>query len=334
MDFLPDAEQDALVEATREYIASRFPLIGGPGGLDDVRWKEITELGWLGLATDEDAGGAGATLLDEVFVFREIGRGLVGGPVLTTLAAGRLAAWSGQNRLAGELIGGQLRVARAIALPASNDDLLLIDGEQSGLTLLVDDDRASLYATPQHLESSPGLEDGTSVVRGRRSGLGAPSLSVDDPPTVRRLRRVLSILTCAQLAGIAGATRDLATEHAKNRVQFGKPIGAFQAIKHKCADMATNALAADNVTFFAAHMETVGTAGADYYTLAAAAHTRRAAFANARTNVQIHGAMGFTVEDSAHRFVKRTHTLCVTEGFDGAAELLGGLPNVDTSEGS
>ena len=59
---------------------------------------------------------------------------------------------------------------------------------------------------------------------------------------------------------------------------------------------------------------------------------RRSAFANVRANVQIHGAMGFTVEDSAHRFVKRTHTLCATESFDRAAELLGGLPSAETSE--
>jgi alkylation response protein AidB-like acyl-CoA dehydrogenase len=123
----------------------------------------------------------------------------------------------------------------------------------------------------------------------------------------------------------------LATQHAKNRAQFGKPIGAFQAIKHKCADMATNALAADNVTFFAALSETVAS-DSDYHALAAAACCRRAAFANARASVQIHGAMGFTVENSAHRFVKRTHTLCVAESFDKAAELLGGLPAAKTSE--
>ncbi|MDT5309036.1 MAG: hypothetical protein QOE48_4732, partial [Mycobacterium sp.] len=85
MDFLPDGDQDALVESTRQYIESRIPLSDSITRLDDIRWKEITELGWLGLATEENAGGAGATLLDEVFIFREIGRGLVPGPVLTTL---------------------------------------------------------------------------------------------------------------------------------------------------------------------------------------------------------------------------------------------------------
>ena len=334
MDFLPDADQDALVEATREYIGSRFPLIDPPTRLDDVRWKEITELGWLGLATDEQAGGAGATLLDEVFVFREIGRGLVCGPILTTLATARLAAWTDQTALAADLVAGQSRVARALPLPGEPDRLLVLDGDDAPLTLVVDSCHAALHRTPAALSTHPGLEDGTSVSHVARADLGVPEVSSDDALTVRRLRRVLSILTSAQLAGIAGVTRDLATAFAKDRVQFGKPIGAFQAIKHKCADMATAALAAENVTYFAALTEARAGCDSDYNALAAAANTRRAAFANARANVQIHGAMGFTVEDSAHRFVKRAHTLSATEGFDHAAELLGGLPSAESSEES
>jgi alkylation response protein AidB-like acyl-CoA dehydrogenase len=332
VDFLPGPDQQALIDATRDYVESKIPLTDSLARLDDIRWKEITELGWLGLAVDEDAGGAGATLLDEVFVFREIGRGLVCGPLLATLAAARLAAWTGDTALSTGLIAGQARVARAIPLPGHSDRLLLLDPEDSALVLLVDDDRVALYSTPQHIDSSPGLEDGTSVGHVGIGELGSASTATEDHPTLGRLRRVLSILTSAQLAGIAGATSDLATEHAKSRIQFGKPIGAFQAIKHTCADMAVNALAADNITYFAALTETTGAQASDHHALAAAACCHRAAFANARDNVQIHGAMGFTVEETAHRFVKRTHTLCVTESFDLAAELLGGLPIAETGE--
>lgn len=334
MDFLPDSDQDSLVEATREYIDSRFPLIDPPTRLDDVRWKEINELGWLSLAIDEQSGGAGATLLDEVFVFREIGRGLVCGPILTTLAAARLAVWTGRTDLADELISGHSRVARALALPGEREQLLVLDPDEAPMTLFVDADRVVLARPPQRIEVHPGLEDGTLVGRISREALSTAEISCDDSAIVERIRRVLSILTSAQLAGIAGATKDIATAFAKDRVQFGKPIGAFQAIKHKCADMATTALAAENVTFFAALTETTSGSSSDYHALAAAANTHRAAFANARANIQIHGAMGFTVEDSAHRFVKRAHTLCITEGFDRAADHLGGLPSVDMSEES
>lgn len=335
MDFLPDADQDALVEATRRYIESRVALDDSMSQLDDVRWKEISELGWLGLATAEDAGGAGATLLDEVFVFREIGRALVPGPILATLAAARLAAWIGDTALSANLIGGHIRVARAVTLPGDDHGLLLIDADNCALTLLVDDGRAALHATPRRPESRPALEDGTSVSYTDRAELGRPSLLLDGATAVCRLRRVLSILTCAQLAGIATSTRDLAVDYAKNRIQFGKPIGAFQAIKHQCADMATNALAADNITYFAALAEVTSAPdalGTDYHALAAAAFCRRAALANARANIHIRGAMGFTVEDSAHRFVKRTHTLCSIEDFDHAAAQLGSLTCAQTNE--
>jgi alkylation response protein AidB-like acyl-CoA dehydrogenase len=335
VDFLPDPDQDALVEATRDYIDSRFSLLEPSAQHDDLRWKEITELGWLGLATNEDVGGAGATLLDEVFVFREIGRGLVSGPILTTLAAARFASWRGHDALASELTLGQARVARALALPGDGEHVLLLDAEHAAYVLLVEQGCIALYpATDLGSDTRPGLEDGTLVSRVPRSALEGSEVASDDAVTVSKLRRTLSILTSAQLAGIASATKDLATAYAKDREQFGKPIGAFQAIKHKCADMATQALAADNVTFLAALLESTTTTNSDYSALAAASFTRRAAFANARANVQIHGAMGFTVENSAHRFVKRTHTLCVTEGFNRTAELLGALPRDDVSEES
>ena len=322
MDFLPDPEQQALAEATRDFVSARFPLQGGPADLDDAGWKEIAEMGWLGLAADEAIGGAGATLVDEAFVFREIGRGLVPGPILSTLAAARLAWWAGQSDLAAEIVAGNRRVARAV--PADGA-LLIVGPREAALALVIGEHGAALHPIPEEPELHPGIEDGTVVARIPDTGLGAPVARIDDTEALSRLRGLVLILTSAQLAGIAQATTDQATEHAKNRVQFGKPIGAFQAIKHKCADMATNALAADNLTFFAALNDTLSAHGSDYHALAAAAFCRRAAFANVRANVQIHGAMGFTVETSAHRFVKRTHVLCTGEDLGRAARRLGNL---------
>jgi alkylation response protein AidB-like acyl-CoA dehydrogenase len=332
MDLIPDAGQLAVIDATRSFVESRFQLSDPAPQLDEVRWKEIAELGWLGLGTDEESGGASATLLDEVLVFREIGRGLVCGPVLTTLVAARLAAWSAATDAAQEMIAGHTRVARAIPLPGRPNHLLLLDAVPSAFTLIIDEEAVALHSTPPHLGSSPGLEDRTSISSVHRSELGPPEISTADRQTVSRIRRIHSILTSAQLAGIAGATRDLATEYAKDRNQFGKPIGAFQAIKHKCADMAINALAADNVTFFAALTEATAHIGSNRHALAAAAYTRRAAFVNSRLNLQIHGAMGFTTEDSAHRFVKRTHALNVADVFAHPAAQLGALPAPDSNE--
>lgn len=320
MDFLPDSDQQALAEATRDFVSARFPLRGGPIEVDEAEWKELAAMGWLGLAAGEEIGGAGATLVDEAFLFREIGRGLVPGPILSTLAGARLAWWAGRPDLAADLVAGNQRVARVIA---ADDRLLVLGPGEARLALVLGDDGAALHPLPADPELRPGIEDGTVVARVDGAELGDAVARIDDVGSLSRLRRLMLILTSAQLAGIAQATTAHAVEHAKTRVQFGKPIGAFQAIKHKCADMATNALAADNLMFFAALNESP--AGSDFHALAAAAFCRRAAFANARANVQIHGAMGFTVETSAHRFVKRTHVLCAGEDLGQAARRLGGL---------
>lgn len=281
MDFLPDSDQRALIAATREFVESRVPLRDGLAVLDDTRWREIAQLGWLGLAAHPEVGGADATLVDETLVFCEIGRSLVPGPILTTLASARLAQRAGSSELAAELIDGRHRVSRAVATAGGEGRLLLTDPDGATLVLLVGDERAGLYARPDDVALTPGLEDATALGRTAIGALGTPLAGTTEQAIIAAVRRVLTILASAQLAGITRATCDLATVQAKDRVQFGKPIGAFQAIKHRCADMATAAMAAENVVFFAALTAPTGLSGSDYNALAAAALCRRAAFANA-----------------------------------------------------
>lgn len=328
MDFLPDPDQLALAAATRDFLEARFPIQRVRADVDNAQWSEIAQLGCLGLAADGEVGGAGATLLDEAFVFREVGRSLAPGPILSTLAAARVAEIAGNAGLAADLIVGKERAGRAVVAD-NNGAALVVDPCDARYALLVDEHRAVLYQMPESPAIHPGIEDGTVLARLTAASFGPAVAHVDNPAELGRLRRMLLILTSAQLAGIALATTDSATEHAKNRTQFGKPIGAFQAIKHKCADMATSAFAADNLMFMAALNETSNSSESDYDALAAAAFCRRAALANARGNIQIHGAMGFTAETSAHRYVKRVHLLCALEGLGHAGRRLGRLPHPD-----
>lgn len=322
MDLLPNADQRALITATRQFIDSRFPLQAhGTVGIDALRWKEIAELGWFALALPEDVGGFGATLLEETLVFREIGRGLIPGYPLATLGAARLACLTGNNGLAGELISGQLRVARAITPGGSGAPVMVLGPEGCDLLLLTTAETAVLWRIPAEMTLNPGLEDGSTVAYVDSTELHDAVLASTDPTVVSRLSLVMCALTAAQLAGIAARTAELATEHARTRIQFGRPIGAFQAIKHRCADLAINAYAAQHLTVMAA------LSGSHYDVLAAAAFCRPAAFENARANVQIRGAMGFTAEDTAHRFLKRTHTLCCAEDVGTAANRLAQLPS-------
>jgi alkylation response protein AidB-like acyl-CoA dehydrogenase len=118
------------------------------------------------------------------------------------------------------------------------------------------------------------------------------------------------VFSAAQLVGIAEACRDAAAEHAKTRIQFDRPIGVNQAIKHPCANAAIRAEAAWCQTAMAAVMHDEGLAGSRREALCARIVAAEAAEQNAATLVQVMGGMGFTFEHDAHLYVKRAQVLC------------------------
>jgi alkylation response protein AidB-like acyl-CoA dehydrogenase len=123
------------------------------------------------------------------------------------------------------------------------------------------------------------------------------------------------LLSAAMLAGIASAACDLAVEYAKTRRQFGQPIGAFQAIKHRCADMALRAFAAQAQVRMAAVSAADRLRNPPFQVAAAARSAIIAARTNCASAIQVHGGLGFTVECAAHLYLKRSHLL---------SELIGG----------
>jgi alkylation response protein AidB-like acyl-CoA dehydrogenase len=137
-----------------------------------------------------------------------------------------------------------------------------------------------------------------------------------------RLRAL--VLASAVQVGLAEGARDLAVEHAKNRVQFGKPIGVNQAIKHACVDMAVAADAAWQQTLFAAISLCSGRADARFQVLAAKAVAGRAAIDSAEAAIQVHGGMGYTYEHDVHLYLRRAHVLeqCFGSPRDHLADLL------------
>jgi alkylation response protein AidB-like acyl-CoA dehydrogenase len=130
-------------------------------------------------------------------------------------------------------------------------------------------------------------------------------------------------LSAAFLTGLASAVTEQATEYAKTRIQFGKPIGVHQAIKHACVNMAVAAEAAWEQTLFAAISLHSGRADAEFQVLAAKAVAGHAAVDNSEGTIQVHGGMGYTYEHDVHLYLKRAHVL---EHFFGSPrEHLSGL---------
>jgi alkylation response protein AidB-like acyl-CoA dehydrogenase len=123
------------------------------------------------------------------------------------------------------------------------------------------------------------------------------------------LRRMATVLVAAEAVGVAERTLEMSVEYAKVREQFGKPIGTFQAIKHRCADMATRAEVARAVVVFASVAVQDGEPDADFHVHSAKALAADAAIQNATDNVQNHGGMGYTWESDAHLYLKRARVL-------------------------
>jgi alkylation response protein AidB-like acyl-CoA dehydrogenase len=134
-----------------------------------------------------------------------------------------------------------------------------------------------------------------------------------------------AVLVAAQLAGMAGATGDMAVAYAMERQQFDKPIGAFQAVKHICADMKVRAEVARAVVDAAAvTYDDPGVGDVDRAVAAAKLVAGEAAIANAKACIQVHGGMGFTWEVDAHLYLKRAWVLDRLFGSaEGHAERLG-----------
>jgi alkylation response protein AidB-like acyl-CoA dehydrogenase len=320
MDLLPSAEQQEIVASAAAFLAAAAPaqrareLIGETSNVDDEAWLAAADLGWFALGLPSDLGGVGCGLADEVLLFREIGRSLVGGPHLATTLAARVAAFGGQSQLAREIIQGR-RVGMGVLGPYSMlgpggvvGSLHVVDGQDAELVLVATDERAALFARTElgELVAVECIDPTARLARVTTPG-AAPIVAVASD--VDRVQLRGAALVAAQLTGIAEATAHLSAEHAKHRVQFGRPIGVNQAIKHPCADMAVRAELAWAQTTVAALALDEQRGDAELQCLSALVVAADAAERNAAATVQVLGGMGFTFEHDANLYVKRAFVL-------------------------
>jgi alkylation response protein AidB-like acyl-CoA dehydrogenase len=320
VDLLPSPDQLELTAAAREFFAEQVPPAGirlrrdEPAVLDVTTWHAGAELGLLGLSLPEDVGGSGLGLDDEVLVFREIGRGLVPGPFLSTALGARLAVLSGSPDLARRMVEGRAAVALgelrdgSVGPETLTGRLDVLDAAGASFVLVLGEDGAGLVdaAALGELTPQPSIDPGTRLAS---ADVDAAPVLCWLPETEEPLRLRALVLVSAVLVGIAEAVRDQSSEYAKTRVQFGRPIGVNQAIKHRCADMAVAAEAALSQTLFGAVALASDRADREFQVLAAKIVAARAAIDGAAANIQIHGGMGFTYEHDAHLYLKRAHVL-------------------------
>jgi alkylation response protein AidB-like acyl-CoA dehydrogenase len=315
IDLLPSAEQQQIIDSVVEFFERALPVSRLRAPADSWRianslWKEIAGLGWFGLALTEEQDGAGYSLIEEMLVARECGRHVASPALIAAMLAAHVAARAGKPALVEGILSGELRVGLANALPDANraSEFHLLDADGAHLVLYWNDEGMGLHERTAFEAGTAveSLDEAVHLVRVTAPN-SVPSawVSAQHCPLPRRA----ALLICAQLVGVAEAAKDDAVAYAKTREQFGQPIGAFQALKHECAEMAVQCEAAYAQTFFAGLTENSDLADAEFQGAVAVLLTTQAALHNARANIQIHGGIGFTSECDAHRYLKRAHLL-------------------------
>jgi alkylation response protein AidB-like acyl-CoA dehydrogenase len=321
MDLTLGSEQEAVRTAIRELLADRLPMarvrqvVASEPGFDEALWRQAAGLGWFGLGVPEAEGGAGYGLAEEMLLFVELGRSLAPGPWLGSV----LAAHALGGRLREDVLGGRYRVA-VIDDPADSGSGLAADAEAAdGLLVVGRDGVRHGKVTDRAFATAQSIDPTRRLARIQLDGIATEQLDVG----ASMLRRMATVLLAAEAVGIAERTLEASVEYAKVRQQFGRPIGSFQAVKHRCADMAVRAEVARSLTTYAAVALRDGEPDAARHVDEAKALAVDAALANAHDNVQNHGGMGFTWESDAHLYLKRAWVL--EHQFGTRMALLGAL---------
>jgi alkylation response protein AidB-like acyl-CoA dehydrogenase len=309
-------------------------------GFDRDLWQETAELGWQGMAIAEDHGGAGFGYLELVILFEEMGRSLLPAPFLSTIGLAmplitELGSDEQRKEMLGSIASGEKTVTVAFTEPSGQWDPARVETAASkGKSGWVIQGRKSFVidgASADEILVSAQTDDGVGIflVGGQSDGVerrgletldltrklaevtfsGAKADPVGEPASgVGALQGMLDravVLLAAEQVGGAQKCLEMSVDYAKTRHQFGRPIGSFQAIKHKCADMLVQVESAKSAAYYAGWAASADNDELPTVAPLAKSYCSEAYFFCASENIQIHGGIGFTWEHDAHLYFKR-----------------------------
>lgn len=350
MDFTFSAEQEALRDVARSFLAAEAPsayvraMIDDQRGFTDEFWARTVELGWPGLLIPEARGGAGLGMLEVVVLSEEMGALPLPGPWLSSAVCGTLLAVRlGDGAVLEDLGAGRLRATVAIEETGTRDPLdgiataatragdswvldgvkpLVLDGHTADLAYVVahDGDGLGTFAVEVPTgELVPSLDVTRKTARlvlekrpARRVGP-----SGDQRALLARVIDDIGIALCAESVGACDRALKMATDYAKDRVQFGRPIATFQVIKHKIVDMLHQLELARVATHYAAWASDVDDPQREAATAQCKGFVAEAATMITGENIQVHGGMGFTWDIDCHLLFRRVKADDVLFGRQG-----------------
>ncbi len=310
MDFGLTDDQREIQRTARELLAERsrperVREHAESGRSDEALWRELSELGWPGIAVPEEHGGQGLGRIELSILCEELGNTLAAVPFLPSVMAATLIELAGSSEQRGrwlpDLASGQATGALGVADEGVAE--LVVGGAEADVIVLLEDDQTARLLTREQAEVTPvaAIDPTRSCALVGADDDAGEELDGDVAAGVDRALVAVS----SELVGVCGRALELTVAYVKDRRQFGVPVGAYQAVSHRCAQMLLDTEKARSTAAFAAW-----TADADPERLAEAAAMAKAAASDAGREVtasaiQAHGGIGFTWEADVHWLYKR-----------------------------
>jgi alkylation response protein AidB-like acyl-CoA dehydrogenase len=333
-EFVPTRETADLRAAVKDHCGRTWHeqavrAVAEEGKSITDAWRALGgQLGVLGLTVPEKWGGGGAGVVETAVVAEELGATLAPVPYLSAAYAARLLTGSGEDEACAELLPGLCSGERIFAVAQSTSDYgvvgQVVDAPHAtDLLVIVGDvlfhvDTAGVTLDPVPTLDLTRPQADVHLDGARRIGRADPAAS-----------DVVVTLLAAELVGVARAMLDVAVSYAKERLQFGRPIGSFQAVKQRCADMLIEVELARSVAEHAAWTLDHGDdpSGDDPALAASLAHVVTAGAARTVTGdaIQVLGGVGFTWEHQAHLYYKRAVSAGALWGGRGHRDRLAAL---------
>jgi alkylation response protein AidB-like acyl-CoA dehydrogenase len=303
MNFDLSDDQKDIQRTAREFLSARYKpeelrrlALEDERGFTDEQWREMAELGWPGLAVPEESGGAGLGMVELAVVAEELGCALAPTPLQGSWVAGFLLSGVGETEWLARVADGSVRAA--VAAAAYDADTFLVP-QAAGADIFVLGPRV-LEPDGVQVEPLEALDPTRRPFRVKVTGEGT-----DIPGDPEGATERIAVMLAAESVGIAQRCMDMSIAYAKERQQFGKPIGAFQAVAHTCAQMLLETENSRALVYNAAWALDHDPDQAPLAAAMAKAYASDAGVRCAQFAIQVHAGIGMTWEHDLHFFLKR-----------------------------
>lgn len=299
MDFALSEEQAELAATVRAVLAKQSD--------PEAAWSTLCDqVGVPALAVPEEYDGAGATFFETAVVLEELGRAITPAPLLASVLATEALLAGGSEDAKARLLP-RIASGEVATLASCLAEDLVLDGDRAAIVLAIDgDDLVEVTgATAAWAESMD-----QTIRLARLDRRGATAAVVGDGAAARARVDLVGPAAAAALAvGLCDRALRMTVDYSVERVQFGRPIGSFQALKHRMADMLARLEIGRSASWAASYALATGAADAEELTRTAASYCLEAAAHLAGECIQLHGGIAITWEHDAHVVFKRAHAL-------------------------